>query len=91
MVQSGDAKATVKEVRLSELHSHNDLFEKLEDMSMRKILVYALNTLHEQAVVVYLSHYYSHDVVMAFTGDLLYMVDQSVPTQTRINDAVKRV
>ena len=41
--------------------------------------------------MVYLTHHYNHDVVMAFTGDLLYMVDQPVPTQTMIDDAVKRV
>ncbi len=48
MAQSGDAKATTKEVRLSELLSHSDLVDKLEDMSVREILEYALNTVHEQ-------------------------------------------
>ena len=91
MSQSGDEKATAKEVRLSELLSYSDLTDKLESMSVREILEFALNTVHEQSVVVYLTHHYSHDVVTAFTGDLLYMVDQSVPTQTRIDEAVKRV
>ena len=34
-----------------------------------------MNTVHEHSVVVYLTHHYSHDVVMAFTEDVLYMVD----------------
>jgi hypothetical protein len=42
-------------------------------------------------VVIYLSHHYSHDVVIAFTGDQLYLVDQSLPTHERIDAAVKRV
>ena len=91
MSSSGDEKATAKDVRLSELLSYTDLVDKLEVMSVREILELALNTTHEQSVVVYLTHHYSHDVVTAFTGDLLYMVDQSVPTQKRIDEAVKRV
>ncbi len=58
---------------------------------MREVLEYALNNVNEQSVVVYLTHHHNHDVVTAFTGDLLYMVDQTVPTQTRIDEAVKRV
>jgi hypothetical protein len=80
MSQSGDAKATAKEVHLSELLSYSDMVDKLENMSVREILEFALNTVHEQSVVVYLTHHYIHDVVTAFTGDLLYMVDKSVPT-----------
>ena len=36
-----------------------------------------MNTVHEQSVVVYLTHHYNRAAVMAFTGDLLYVVDQS--------------
>ena len=39
----------------------------------------------------YLQHHYSSEVVAAFTGDKLYLVDQSLPTQERVDAAVKRV
>ncbi len=42
-------------------------------------------------MVVYLTHHYSHEVVTAFTGVSLFLVDQSIPTQERIDAAVKRV
>ena len=47
---------------------------------MREFLDYALNTVHEQSVVIYLSHHYDHDLVNALTGDKLYLVDHSLPT-----------
>ena len=56
MAQSGDANATAKEVRLSEMLSHNELVDTLEGMPVRYIPEYALNTVHEHAVVVYTSH-----------------------------------
>ena len=36
-------------------------------------------------------HHYNHDVVNAFTGDKLYLVDQSLSTHDMIDAAVKRV
>ena len=71
--------------------SHGDLLEKLDDVSVAEILEYALNTVHEHSVVVYMTHHSNHDVVMAFTKDMLYMMDQSIPTQERIDTALKRV
>ena len=58
---------------------------------MREVIEYALNTVHEQSVVIYLSHHYNHDKVNAFTGDKLFLMDQILPTQERIDAAVKRV
>jgi hypothetical protein len=49
-----DAKESNKEVRLLELLTHADLTDTLDDMSERELLEYALNTVHEQSVVVYL-------------------------------------
>ena len=86
-----DEKESSKEVRLAELHTHADLIENMDDMSERDLLEYALNAVNEQSVVVYLTHHYSHEVVTAFTGDALFLVDQSIPTQERIDAAVKRV
>jgi hypothetical protein len=80
-----------KEVRLLELLTHAALTNKLDDLSERELLEYALNTVHEQSVVVYLTRHYSHEVVTALTGDSLFLVDQSIPTQERIDAAVKRV
>jgi len=60
-------------------------------MSELELLEYAWNTVHEQSVVVYLTHHYNHEVVTAFTGDSLFLVDQSIPTQERIDAAVNRV
>ena len=74
-----------------ELLTYADLTDQLENMSKREPLEYALNTVHEQSVMVYLTHHYSHEVVTAFTGDSLFLVDQSIPTQERIDAAVKRV
>ena len=48
--------------------THANLTDKLEDMSERELLEYALNTVHDQSVVVYLTHHYNHEVVTAFTG-----------------------
>jgi hypothetical protein len=42
-------------------------------------------------VVVYLTHDYNHEMVTAFTRVSLFLVDQTVPTQERIEAAVKRV
>ena len=60
-------------------------------MSEREVLKYALNTVHEMPVAVYLTHHYSHEVVTTFTGDSLFLVDQSISTQERIDAAMKRV
>ncbi len=86
-----DARKRSKEVRLSELLTQADLTDKLDDMSERELLEYTLNTVHGQSVVVCLIHHYNHEMVIAFTGDSLFLVDQSVPTQERIDAAVKRV
>ena len=86
-----DEKESSKEVRLAELHTHADLIEKMDEMSERDLLEYALNSVNEQSVVVYLTHHYSHEVATVFTGDALFLVDQSIPTQERIDAAVKRV
>jgi hypothetical protein len=67
-----DAKEYSKEVRLSELLTHADLSNKLGDMTERELLKYALNTVHEQSVVVYLTHHYCHEVVTTLTGDSLF-------------------
>jgi hypothetical protein len=88
---SNNAKESSKEVRLSELLTHADLTDKLDDMSERELLEYALNTVHEQSVVVYLTHHYNPEVLIAFTGDLLYLVNQYIFTHERIEAAVKRV
>ena len=74
-----------------ELLTHVDLMDKLDDMSERKLLEYALNRVHEQSVVMYLTHHCNHEVVTAFTGDSLFLVDRSIPTQERIDAAAKRV
>ncbi len=66
---SGDEAATSKDVRLSELLTHADLMDNIDNMSVRETLEYALNTVREQSMVIYLTHHYSHDVVNAFTGD----------------------
>jgi hypothetical protein len=91
MTDPNDAKEGSNEVRLSELLTHAKLKDKLDDMSERELLEYALNTIHDQSVVVYLTHHYSHEVVTAFTGDSIFLVDQSIPTHERIDAAVKRV
>jgi len=52
---------------------------------------YALNFVHGQSVVVYLSNHYIHDLVQAFSGNKLYLVDRTTPTHERIDAAVKRV
>jgi hypothetical protein len=85
------ARERSKEGRLSELLTHADLMDKLDDMSEREMLEHALNTVHEHSVVVYLTHHYNHEVVNAFTGDALFLVNQSIATQERIDAAVKRV
>jgi hypothetical protein len=63
---------------------------RIDELSVRELLEYALNFVHEQSIVVYLSHHYNHDVVQAFMGDKFYLVDQTTPTQEWINSAVKR-
>ena len=90
---NGEADVSIisKDVRLGELFSYSDLMDKIDDMSPRELFEYALNTVHEQSVVVYLRHHYSSEVVQAFSGDKLFLVDQSLPTQERIDAAIKRV
>ena len=87
----GNPEDFAKDVALGELFTHSALMDRLDSMSTRETLDYGLNMVHEQSVVVYLQHHYSHEVVTAFTGDKLYLVDQSLPTQERVDTAVKRV
>ncbi len=47
MSDPNDAKERSKEVQLSELLTHTDLSDKLDNMSERELLEYALNTVHE--------------------------------------------
>jgi hypothetical protein len=44
MRDSGDADATAKDVKLSELFTHNDMMDKLDSFSVREVIEYALNT-----------------------------------------------
>ncbi len=62
---------------MGERFTHIDLMDRMDAMSIRETLNYALNMVHEQSVVVYLEHHYNREVVTAFTGDKLYLVDQS--------------
>jgi hypothetical protein len=91
MKESGDEDAKAKDVKLSEMLTHSDLMDKLDKFPVREVLEYVLNTVQERSVVIYLSHHYSHNVVNVFTRDKLYPKDQSLPTQERIDAAVKRV
>ncbi len=91
MAAGGSLEDTAKDVALGELFTHSTLMDRLDSMSIRETLDYALNMVHEQSVVVYLRHHYSMEVVAAFTGDKLYLVDHSLPTQERVDTAVKRV
>jgi hypothetical protein len=61
-----------------------DLTNKLDDMSERELLKYALNMVHKQSVVAYLTHHYSHEVVTTFTVDSPFLVDQSLVTRFRL-------
>ena len=87
----GIAEDIAKDVALGELFTHNALMDRIDTMSIRETLDYALNMVHEQSIVVYLQHHYRSEVVTAFTGDKVYLVDQSLPTQERVDAAVKRV
>jgi hypothetical protein len=74
-----------KDDLLGELSSnHSSLMAKLDDMSVCETLDYALNMVHEQPVVVYLQYHYIYEVVSAFQGDKLYLLDQSLPTHERV-------
>ena len=84
-------EAIEKDARMGELYTHKVLMDRIDEISVRELLEYALNYVHDQSVVVYLSHHYNHDVVQAFSGDKLYLVDHTTPTQERIDAAVKRV
>ncbi len=68
-----------KDVALGELFTHSALMDRIDTMSIRETLDYALNMVHEHSVVMYMHHHYNHEVVTAFTGDKLYLVDQSLP------------
>jgi hypothetical protein len=89
---SGSAEDVAKDVALRELFIHSALMDRIDTMSIRETLDYALNMVHEQSAVVYLQHHhYSHEVVAAFAGDKLYLVNRSLSTREIMNAAVKRV
>jgi hypothetical protein len=46
-----------KDVILGELFPHIVMLDKLEDMSVGETLDYAVNLVHEQSIVEYLSHH----------------------------------
>jgi hypothetical protein len=87
----GSAEDNAKDVALGELFTYIALMDRIDNMSIRETLDYALNMVRDQSVVVYLQHHYNHEVVAAFTGDKLYLVDQSLPTHEMVDAAVKRV
>ena len=91
MANSREPEAIDKDGRLGGLYTHKVLMDRIDEMSVRELLEYTLNFVHEQSVVVYLSHHYNHDVVHAFSVGKLFLVDQTTPTQERIDAAVKRV
>ena len=88
---SGNEANIAKDVALGELFTHSALMDRIDTMSIRETLDYALNMVHEKSVLLYLQHHYNRQVVAAFTGDKLYLVDQSLTTQERVDAAVKRV
>jgi hypothetical protein len=75
-----DASIISRDVFLSELLTFSDLTDKLDEMSSRELPQYAVNMVHEPSVVVYLRHHYISEVVQAFKGAKLFLVDQSLPT-----------
>ena len=86
---SGSVEDIAKDVALGELFTHSAPMDRIDTMSIRETLDYALNMVHEKSVVEYLQHHYRHEVVAAFTGDKLYLVDRSLATQKRVDAAVK--
>jgi len=69
MANSREPEAADKDVRMEEIYTHKALMVRIDEMLVRELLEYALNFVHEQSVVVYLSHHYNHDVAQAFSGD----------------------
>ena len=55
MAYPNDANERSKEVWRTKLLTHADLTDKLDDMLEREMLEYALNTIHEHSVVVFLA------------------------------------
>ena len=90
-VAGGSTEGIAKDVALGELFTQSALMDRIDTMSVQENLDYALNMVHEQSVVVYLQHHYINEAVTTFTGDKLYPVDLSLPTQERVDAAVKRV
>ena len=54
---SGGAEDIAKDVALGELFTHSARMDRIDTMSIRETLDYALNMVHEQSVVVYLQHH----------------------------------
>ncbi len=52
-----DASILWRDVCLSELLTFSDLTDKLDEISSRELVEYALSMVHEQSVVVYLRHH----------------------------------
>ena len=76
---------------MGELYTYKALMDRIDTISVRELLEYALNFVHNLSVVEYLSHHYNNEVVQALSGDKLYVVDHTTPTKERIDAAVKRV
>jgi hypothetical protein len=52
----GIAEDIAKDVALGEMFTHNALMDRIDTMSIRETLDYALNMVHEPSIVVYLQH-----------------------------------
>ena len=50
MGNSGDATATDKKARMRELFTHKVLMDRIDELSVRELLKYALNFVHEESV-----------------------------------------
>ena len=57
----GNTEDIAKDVAMGELFTHNALMDRIDTMSVRDTLDYALNMVHEQSVVVYLQHHYNNE------------------------------
>jgi len=50
----GNTEDIAKDVALGELFTHSSLMDRIDTMSVRETLDYALNMVHEHSIVVYL-------------------------------------
>ncbi len=66
-------------------------WKKNHTCSVLEVITVGLKCVHEAAHSLYIKHVYNGTVAETFLGDELFGADRTIPTEVRVDNAIKRV